>query len=233
MREIYLKGHGEEFKGGEYNPVTETQESILKAIEIALGEAYSVNTSKSAWNVIKTYEDRIMLRYYTNDKNELPQICIDGKEVYKKYVPLTEEQDFIREAINSYYEIDIKLNDRYMFQHVLEGLKSLIDYSFNVGDYGFDTVRINNKVARARCRKTNVDKFGYTVSEFDKTLYLPNVNRMITEQKFNELVYGKGYVSDKLKETPKILEILDKQKERKRKNDDIKALNARIKKCKR
>ena len=233
MREIYLQGKGTEFKGGEYNPVTETQESILKAIELALGETYSVNTSKTAWNVIKTYEDRIMLRYYTDDKNELPQICIDGKEVYKKYVPLTEEQEFIREAINSYYEIDIKLNDRYMFQHVLEGLKCLIEYSFNVGDYGFDTVRINNKVARARCRKTNVDKFGYTISEFDKTLYLPNVNRMITEQKFNELVYGKGYVSDKLKETPKILEILDKQKERKRKNDDIKALKARMKKCKR
>ena len=59
MREIYLKGHGEEFKGGEYNPVTETQESILKAIEIALGETYSVNTSKSAWNVSEESESKL------------------------------------------------------------------------------------------------------------------------------------------------------------------------------
>ena len=230
MREIYLQGKGTEFKGGENNPVTETQESILKAIEIALGKTYKPSTSKSAWDVIKPYEERIMLRYYTNDRNELPQICIDGKEVYKKYVPLTEEQEFIRDAINYYYEIDIKLNDRYQFQYVVESLQT-VECHYNLN--GFDTVRINNKVVRARYRKTNDDKFGYTISEFDKTLYLPNVNRMITEQKFNELVYGKGYVSDKLKETPKILEILDKQKERKRKNNEMKALKARMKKCKR
>lgn len=231
MREIYLQGKGTEFKGGENNPVTETQESILKAIEIALGKTYKPSTSKSAWNVIKPYEERIMLRYYTDDKNEIPQICIDGKEVYKKYVPLTEEQEFIRDAINYYYEIDIKLNDRYQFQYAVESLQT-VECHYNLN--GFDTVRINNKVVRARCRQTNVDKYcNKGISEDSKKLYLPNVDRMITEQKFNELVYGKGYVSDKLKETPKILEILDKQKERKRKNDEIKALKARMKKCKR
>lgn len=229
MRELYLKGHGEEFKGGEYNPVTETQESILKAIEIALGETYSVNTSKSAWNVIKTYEDRIMLRYYTDDENEIPEICIDGKEVYKKYVPLTKEQEFIRETMNYYYGIDIKLNDRYKFQYKL--LTEDIKCTFN--ECNCDTIMINNKLVRIRYNDINMDEYLCTYYGEDKNNYLNTIVRMRIERVYNELIDEEYQVSDKLKETPKVLELLEKERKRKAKNNDIRALRDRMKKCKR
>lgn len=107
MREIYLKGRGEEFKGGKGNSITETQESILKALQIALGINCKPVTSIDAWDVIQKYEDRITLRYYTQSNDEIPTICIDGKEIYRKYdlyVPTKEEQD---KVIEEFFNTDL------------------------------------------------------------------------------------------------------------------------------
>ena len=86
MREIELKGYDCEFKGSKTNPVTETQKSIFKAIQSKVGINYNPDnyTSYTAWKDIERYKERIKLRYYTNNKNEVPRICIDGEEVYEK-----------------------------------------------------------------------------------------------------------------------------------------------------
>ena len=86
MKEIKLKGYNSNFKGTKTNPVTEIQKSIFKAIEKALDIKYDPDnyTSYSAWQIISKYQDRITLRYYTENRNEFPTICIDGVEVYKK-----------------------------------------------------------------------------------------------------------------------------------------------------
>jgi hypothetical protein len=86
MREVELKGTNSEWKGSKTNPITEIQKSIFKAINIKLGIEYDYDnyTSYTAWKIISVYAHRIKLRYYTNNKNEIPRICIDGEEVYKR-----------------------------------------------------------------------------------------------------------------------------------------------------
>ena len=227
MRDVKLNGYKNEFEGCENNPVTEIQKSILKAIKLATGKLHLVTTSKAAWDVIKTYEERITLRYYTDDKNEIPAICMDGKEIYKKHVELTEEQKFIRDGINYYYDIDIKLDDRYLFNHVLKNIQN-VECHYNVN--GFDTLRINNKVVRARTNNGKYDKFVNKLSNEDKERYMTNVVRMRIEKMFNSLIFGDDYVSDKLKETPKIKEMIENNKKKKEKNDKIKGLYNKLNK---
>ena len=119
MKDIRLKGYNEKFKGSKTNPITDTQKSIFKAIELALGIYYNHEnyTSYSAWNIIKKYSDRIILRYYTNDKNEKPTICIDGMPVYKEE-DVDEETVHLIESIavmkadteDDYYDILYRLS---------------------------------------------------------------------------------------------------------------------------
>ena len=122
MRIEKLNGYEIERAGSLNNPPTDKQKAILKAIRIALGKTYYPGNSKHAWDCIKRYKDRITLVYYTESMNEIPAICIDGKEVYRKdfYEP-EEKINIATTVIDAILHYELKLHMKHTISECDQG----------------------------------------------------------------------------------------------------------------